>query len=150
MPFKDFRAWIRRLDEEDELLHFKDQVKLEPDIGASSQATVLNNGPGLFFENLQGYPPSHPLTIALMGSPRRLALSYRFQADRDLVIIPNYSSVGFDPSESRDGLVTLCGFDATKPKPPSPRYEMVGWVEPWKETEQWRKRIDETWGRREK
>lgn len=78
------------------------------------------------------------------------ALSYRFQADRDLVIIPNYSSVGFDPSETRDGLVTLCGFDATKPKPPSPRYEMVGWVEPWKETEKWSNRIAKTWGGRKK
>lgn len=78
------------------------------------------------------------------------ALSYRFQADRDLVIIPNYSSVGFDPSETRDGLVTLCGFDATKPKSPSPRYELVGWVEPWKETADWKKRIAETWQRKEK
>lgn len=468
MPYKDFREWIRRLDEEGELLHIKDQVSLEPDIGASSQATILNNGPGLFFENLQGYPPSRPLTIGLMGSLRRLslsldlpkltgrgelvqevarrfdlpgtkpkhvssaplkekrhfgheinlfefplhrlnardggpyltkthiitkdpetgwtnvamyrmqvknraktnvwftmgqhggmiyrkwedkgkpmpmavalgvdpaltwaavsrfqpgvdeyevagalrgdplevvsaetidldvpasaeiviegevppgvrelegpfgefpgsysayhrimvfeikaithrqnpifdaihigkvpnensvifsvsrpaadtkymrqlfpevtalvtypgshqvviqgnfrrhgdarrvmlgwfagpykdlakncivvdedvdpydpeqvlwALSYRFQADRDLVIIPNYSSVGFDPSETHDGLVTLCGFDATKPKPPSPRYELVGWVEPWKETADWRKKIAARWERREK
>ena len=78
------------------------------------------------------------------------ALSYRFQADRDLVIIPDYSSVGFDPSETRDGLVTLCGFDATKPKPPSPRYEIVGWVEPWKETEEWRAGITRAWGERKK
>jgi len=76
------------------------------------------------------------------------ALSYRFQADRDLVIIPNFSSVGFDPSEERSGLVTLCGFDATKPKPPHPRYEMIGWVEPWKETEVWKKRIAKNWERR--
>jgi len=75
------------------------------------------------------------------------ALSYRFQADRDLVIIPNYASSGFDPSETREGLVTLCGFDATKAKPPWPRYEMVGWVEPWKETVDWRKRINEMWGK---
>jgi len=77
------------------------------------------------------------------------ALSYRFQADRDLVIIPNYSSVGFDPSETHDGLVTLCGFDATKPKPPFPRYEMVAWVEPWKETEEWKKKIAKDWLKKE-
>ncbi len=75
------------------------------------------------------------------------AMAYRFQADRDLVIIPEYSSVGFDPSETRGGLVTLCGFDATKPKPPYPRYNMVGWVEPRKETEDWRKRLNELWGK---
>src|SRR5512139_3002612 len=75
MPFGDFREWICKLDQEGELLHIKDQVNLEPDIGASSQATILNNGPGLFFENLRGYPSSHTLSIGLMGSIRRLALS---------------------------------------------------------------------------
>lgn len=75
------------------------------------------------------------------------ALAYRFQADRDLVIVPNYPSSGLDPSESCFGLTTLCGFDATKAKPPSPRYAPIGWIEPWKEVADWRKRISELWGR---
>jgi 3-polyprenyl-4-hydroxybenzoate decarboxylase len=47
MPFSDFREWIGKLDQEGELPHIKDHVNLEPDIGASSQATILTNGPCL-------------------------------------------------------------------------------------------------------
>jgi len=48
MPFSDFREWIGKLHQEGELLHIKDHVNPEPDTGASSQATILANGPSLF------------------------------------------------------------------------------------------------------
>jgi len=43
------------------------------------------------------------------------ALSTRFQADKDLVLIPRTMGVILDPSSSDDGLGSRMGLDATKP-----------------------------------
>jgi UbiD family decarboxylase len=43
------------------------------------------------------------------------ALSTRFQADRDVVMVPRTMGVILDPSSSEDGLGSRLGLDATKP-----------------------------------
>jgi 2,5-furandicarboxylate decarboxylase 1 len=43
------------------------------------------------------------------------ALSTRFQADKDVVIVPRTMGVILDPSASEDGLAARMGLDATKP-----------------------------------
>ena len=43
------------------------------------------------------------------------ALSVRFQADQDLVLVPRTMGVILDPSSSEDGLGSRMGLDATKP-----------------------------------
>jgi 3-polyprenyl-4-hydroxybenzoate decarboxylase len=43
------------------------------------------------------------------------AISTRFQADKDLVMVPGAMGVILDPSASENGLTARMGIDATKP-----------------------------------
>jgi 4-hydroxybenzoate decarboxylase len=58
MAFATLRDFLDQLNQEGQLLHIKDEVKLEPDLGAAGRA--INNigkdtAPALLFEKLHGY-----------------------------------------------------------------------------------------------
>ena len=58
MAFATLRDFLDQLDQEGQLLRIKDEVKLEPDLGAAGRA--INNigkdtAPALLFEKLHGY-----------------------------------------------------------------------------------------------
>lgn len=79
MPYKDLREFIKALEAEGELLRIKEEVKLEPDIGAIGSAIAeLNdrgaNAPGVMCENIAGC--DYPLAIGLQSSYRRTAIAY--------------------------------------------------------------------------
>jgi len=54
------------------------------------------------------------------------AVSTRFQADRDLVVIPGAKGNELDPSLPEPGITAKMGIDATKPLTNSRRFERIG------------------------
>ncbi|MBI2832506.1 MAG: UbiD family decarboxylase [Chloroflexi bacterium] len=79
MPYKDLREFISRLEKEGELVRVKEEVKLEPDVGAMGTAILdLNEhgveAAGALCENVYGC--DLPLSIGLQSSFRRTALAY--------------------------------------------------------------------------
>lgn len=76
------------------------------------------------------------------------AITTRSQANRDFVMIPDTETY-LDPSQSVAGSSCKLGIDATKPRPPNYRYLPVEWVTPPKGTEEWKKRIESRWQKKE-
>ncbi|MFC1815012.1 UbiD family decarboxylase [Thermodesulfobacteriota bacterium] len=73
MYYRDLRDWIQALEKEGDLLRIKEEVKLEPDVGAIGRAVCDVEGPGIFIENPSGIKT--PLTICLHASWRRAAMA---------------------------------------------------------------------------
>ncbi len=73
MIARDMREWISQLEKEGELLRVKDELKLEPDIGAIGKAICDLQGPGLLAENVYGY--NTRLCMGLHAAFRRTAMA---------------------------------------------------------------------------
>lgn len=71
------------------------------------------------------------------------ALSVRFVADRDLVVIKAMRASDLDPYEDIRGLATHLGFDATEPARPEPVDPTARVVQPPPRTEFWRQKLAE-------
>ena len=77
MGFKDLRSFLKKLEEEKQLIHFTDMVKPSPDIGRASAAISKNEagGAAVMFENIEGYK-GKKLVVGVHGSWANSALSF--------------------------------------------------------------------------
>ncbi len=73
MIARDLREWIAQLEKEKELLRIKDEIKLEPDVGAIGKAICDLQGPGVLAENVYGYKTG--VSIGLSAAYRRTAMA---------------------------------------------------------------------------
>ena len=83
-PFQDLREWIDHLEDEGELLRLKEEISLEPDIGAIGQAICdMNkrglNAPGIVAENIVGC--NTKLAIGLDAAWNRTAMAFGLPKD---------------------------------------------------------------------
>ncbi|MFC7391969.1 non-oxidative hydroxyarylic acid decarboxylases subunit C [Scopulibacillus cellulosilyticus] len=89
MAYKDFRDFLKKLEDEGQLLNINDEVMPEPDLGSAARA-ISNLGdktPALLFNNINGYHnariamniigswPNHAL---MMGLPKNTPLKDQF------------------------------------------------------------------------
>ncbi|MEW2549209.1 non-oxidative hydroxyarylic acid decarboxylases subunit C [Streptomyces sp. NPDC047002] len=58
MPYDDLRHFVEKLEESGQLLRVRDEVALEPDLGAAGNALGRfgERAPALWFDNLRGFP----------------------------------------------------------------------------------------------
>ena len=73
MVCRDFRDWIDLLDQEGELVRLREEISLEPDVGAIGRAICDLEGPGVIAENIVGV--KIPMALCLHASWRRPALA---------------------------------------------------------------------------
>jgi UbiD family decarboxylase len=73
MIARDLREWLDQLDSEGNLLRIKEELNLEPDIGALGKAVCDLQGPGILAENISGY--NTQLCIGLSASFKRSAMA---------------------------------------------------------------------------
>ena len=74
MIYRDLRQWISLLEKEGELLRIKEEINLEPDVGAIGAACREIDGPGILAEKIAGYRNAC-LSIYLPGSLRRAGMA---------------------------------------------------------------------------
>jgi len=76
MPYPDLRSYLAALEEQQQLLHIEEQVKLEPDISAAACAAskLGENSPALIFENIHGYHDAR-VAMNIHGSWPNLAIA---------------------------------------------------------------------------
>src|SRR5438270_5828225 len=73
-PPSDLRAWIARLEREDELVRITTEVDPDLEITEITDRTVKAGGPALLFENVKG--SDLPLLINQFGTERRMCLAF--------------------------------------------------------------------------
>jgi len=86
-PFRDLREWINYLDREGELLRLKEEVSLEPDVGAIAKAICEMNkrggkAPGILAENIAGCDKK--LAIGLDAAWDRTAMAFGLSKEASL------------------------------------------------------------------
>lgn len=65
--YQDLRSFLKTLEEEGQLVHVKEEVDPEPNIGAAGRAAAnIENGPAVFFDKLKGY--KNPVVTNVHGS----------------------------------------------------------------------------------
>jgi UbiD family decarboxylase len=75
MPYASLRDFLRKLEDEGQLLRIKEEVRPEPDIRAiACAATKIPNGPAILFEKVQGYRDKQ-IAMNVHGSWANHALS---------------------------------------------------------------------------
>lgn len=76
MPYTDLRSYLAALEEQQQLLCIKEQVKPEPDIAAAACAAgrLGEHAPALLFENIYGYRDAR-IAMNLHGSWPNLAIA---------------------------------------------------------------------------
>ena len=72
MIYRDLREWIDYLEKTGELVRIKDEINLEPDVGAIGKAACDLRGPGILTEKIAGYDDAR-LSIFLHGTKQRAA-----------------------------------------------------------------------------
>ncbi|WP_188698688.1 non-oxidative hydroxyarylic acid decarboxylases subunit C, partial [Pullulanibacillus camelliae] len=89
MAFKDFRDFLKKLEEEGQLLNIDDEVMPEPDIAsaASAMSNLGDQTPALVFNNINGYEKakiamnvmgSWPNHAIMMGMPKNTPIKEQF------------------------------------------------------------------------
>ncbi|MBI2854464.1 MAG: UbiD family decarboxylase [Chloroflexi bacterium] len=74
MAYRDLREWLQALDANGELLKIKEEIRLEPDVGAIGGALCELQGPAVLAENICGYRDAR-LTLRLHATLPRTALA---------------------------------------------------------------------------
>src|SRR3990170_3698448 len=74
MPFDDLRAFMKKLEEEGELVRVKEQVDWNEEAGAIVRRSSELGAPAVFFENVKDYPDRY-LAGGLMSAIRRVAIA---------------------------------------------------------------------------
>jgi len=88
MAFRDLREYIKKLEEEKELIRIKEEVDWNLEVGAIIRRSMDVKGPAPFFENIKGYPEGY----RIFGTPAgtscrpgryhcRMAMSYGMAPD---------------------------------------------------------------------
>jgi UbiD family decarboxylase len=79
MIARDLREWLDQLENEGELIRIKEQLNLEPDIGALGKALCELQGPGVLVENVARYKTG--LCIGLGASFSKTAMALGLPKD---------------------------------------------------------------------
>ena len=81
MPYKDLRSFLEKLDEEKQLIHYSDPVKLS-EIGIISKVVsdMGPEGPAMILDNVEGYRGKR-LAVGVHGSWANHALSLGLPKD---------------------------------------------------------------------
>jgi UbiD family decarboxylase len=74
MSVNDIREFINSLEKEGELLRIKTPVDPKFEVGAINRLAILQRGPALLFENVEGAPA--PVATFLFGSQRRINMAF--------------------------------------------------------------------------
>lgn len=80
MPFEDLRAYIRRLEEEGELIHVGQEVDWNEEVGAIIRRSNEMSLQAMMFDKVKDYP-NWRLAGALMGTVRRVAIAMEMPPD---------------------------------------------------------------------
>lgn len=80
MPYRDLRQFVKRLEEEGELVRVKTQVDAAHEIGAICRKVNNQFGPALLFENVKGYENS--LVCNIWGTRKRYAMTLDTTEDK--------------------------------------------------------------------
>ena len=83
MIHRDLREWINDLEKNGELLRIKEEINLEPDVGAIGRAVCDFHGPGILAEKIAGYDDAK-LSLFLHGTIQRAALALGLPKDADV------------------------------------------------------------------
>ena len=81
MAYRDLREWMARLEREGELVRVKDEVRLEPDIGAIGRAILNTDGPAVWAEKLFGFDDTRSLVIGLAATDSRVGMALGLPKD---------------------------------------------------------------------
>jgi len=75
MPFRDFREFIQKLEQEGQLIRYHQELRPEPEIRslARAAADLVDNGPAIILDNIKGYKGKQ-LAINVLGSWANYAL----------------------------------------------------------------------------
>ncbi len=86
MPYEDLRSFIRRLDQEDQLLRVKREVDWNLELSHVAKVNEERQGGGraMLFENVKDYPGDRVFTSALTAK-ERLALAMEMPVDTSLM-----------------------------------------------------------------
>ena len=84
VPYDSMREYMMILEERGLLKRITAPVDLDYELGAISYRSLVRNGPGLVFENLNGYPDM-PFVTNIMYSLDQLAIA--FNGERDWVVL---------------------------------------------------------------
>src|SRR5918992_1782266 len=83
IDFRDMRQWLEQVESFGELRRVAG-ADWDKEIGAISQINYRRRpNCALLFDQITGYPPGFRVVTSSMGSPRRLALAFRFPTDID-------------------------------------------------------------------
>ncbi|MFC2019154.1 UbiD family decarboxylase [Chloroflexota bacterium] len=81
MVYSDLREWMAYLEREGELVRVKEEIHLEPNIGAIGRAICNLQGPAVLTENLIGYDRTRSLVIGLTATPSRVGMALGLPKD---------------------------------------------------------------------
>ena len=88
VPYDDLRGYLRLLEDNGLLRRVAAPVDLDGELGAIAYRSLVREGPGLLFENVNGYP-GMPLAANIMYTERQLGLALNGDPDwpvlRDII-----------------------------------------------------------------
>ena len=84
VKYHDLREYLVLLEAAGLLKHINAEVDLTYEVGAICARAIDRGGPGLFFENIKGYP-GMPLVTNIMYNIDQLAVAYGTEPDEDKI-----------------------------------------------------------------
>jgi 4-hydroxy-3-polyprenylbenzoate decarboxylase len=76
MPFQDQREFIKKLEDENELIHVKEEVDWNLELGALTKKIFDKKGPALLFEKIRGYNKEFKIISGLFGPSNPIAARF--------------------------------------------------------------------------
>ncbi|MFC2039596.1 UbiD family decarboxylase [Chloroflexota bacterium] len=104
MIARDLREWISQLEKDGDLIRIKEELKLEPDIGALGKATCDIQGPAILAENIEGYET--PVAMGLHAAFRRCGMAMGLPKDASFRDIKNKWRTTFDKYPMKSKIVS--------------------------------------------
>ncbi|MFH1775687.1 MAG: UbiD family decarboxylase [Chloroflexota bacterium] len=81
MIYRDLREWIGHLEKEGELVRLKEEINLEPDVGAIGRAICDIEGPAVLAENIVGFTDTGRLATGLTATQQRIGMALGLAKD---------------------------------------------------------------------
>jgi len=80
MAFKDVRQFIEALSKTRDVVHIKQEVDWDLEVGAIGRRAYEKRGPAIFFEKIKDYP-DHQIFSGMLGTFRRVAIALGLPPD---------------------------------------------------------------------
>lgn len=80
MAFRNVSEFIQALDKTGDILHIKNEVDWDLELGAIGRRAYERSGPAILFENIKDYP-GHRIFSGMLGTFRRVAISFGMAPD---------------------------------------------------------------------